>query len=434
MGRYDFDTEDRASRVVGKLSAVKGFFSWKTISTLGTIGAILIVLMLTMGINQNGFRQVVQWPNGTTFVKFSPGVFFTLFGSNTEYPDVITFDYDKNDSGESTLNQKGIAVRYQDGGLGTIYGVDRFALPQDSDTMLKLHRAFRSKEGVATKLIKPVTEEATNLTAGLMTSEAAYAEQRATFIQWSKSQISGGKFKIELENRRVTDEQGKEVWKKVPVIRYNEDGSEMHQEADLAEYGVTLMGHQITDWDFEQKTLNQISTKREATMAIITAKANAERAKQDAITSEQQGLANVMKARYEKEVIKEQAIVDAARVKEVAVIQAEQKVDVAEQGKLEAEQKKLAAVEYKQEQILRGEGDGEYKRLVMEADGALQQKLETYKEVSALYARAISTQKWVPEIQMGAGGSDNGNAADALISLLTTKAAKDLSLDLTVKQ
>ena len=216
-------------------------------------------------------------------------------------------------------------------------------------------------------------------------------------------------------------------------IDTNEDGSPIVLSSDLNAYGIVLMGHQITDWDFEKKTLDQISTKRQATMAIITAKANAERAKQDAITAEEQGKANVMKAKYEQEVLKEKAVVVAEREKEVATIKAVQLVDVATQQKLEAEQKKFAAAEYKQEQILRGEGDGEYKRLVMEADGALQQKLETYQNVSAMYADAIAKQKWVPEIQMGSNGG-NGSAANDLISLLTTKAAKDLSLNMDIQK
>ena len=61
---------------------------------------------------------------------------------------------------------------------------------------------------------------------------------------------------------------------------------------------------------------------------------------------------------------------------------------VASQSRLEAEQKKLAAAEYKQEQTLRGEGDAAYKRLVMKADGALQQKLDAYIRVNARYAEA----------------------------------------------
>ena len=76
-------------------------------------------------------------------------------------------------------------------------------------------------------------------------------------------------------------------------------------------------------------------------------------------------------------------------------------MEVARQFKLEAEQKKLAASEYKQEQILRGEGDGAYKRIVMQADGALAQKLATYEKVMNRFASAIEKQKWVPEIQMG---------------------------------
>jgi len=399
----------------------------------GLLGLVfLITVSLTVGINDAGYRTVVQYPNGTLWVKFEPGWYLTLFGSTQIYSDVITFDYDKYEDEESSLNQRGIAVRYQDGGLGTIFGKDRFALPSDEPTMLKLHKAFRSKNGVANKLIKPVTEESTNLTAGLLTSEGAYAEQRGQFIQWSQAQISKGKFKTKLERKLVKGDDGKEEWKKVPVIVFDEKGLPVILSSDLQEYGINLMGHQITDWDFEAKTLKQISTKREATMAIITAKANAERAKQDAITAEQQGLANVVTAKYEQEVLKEKAVVVAQREKEVATINAERQVSVAEQQKLEAEQKKFAAIEYKQEQILRGEGDSEYKRLVIEADGALAQKLETYERVSKLYATAISQQKWVPEVQMGSGGS-SGNAANDLISLLTTKAAKDLSLDMRVK-
>ena len=141
-----------------------------------------------------------------------------------------------------------------------------------------------------------------------------------------------------------------------------------------------------------------------------------------------------MKAKYEKEVEKTRAVVDAQRIAEVAVIKAEQQVDVAEQAKLEAEQKKLAAAEYKQEMILRGEGDAEYKELVMQADGALQQKLDAWITVNKEYAARFGQQKWVPEVQMGgttSGGT--GTSAEQLINLLMTRTAKDLALDMEIK-
>lgn len=396
---------------------------------------IMLIFFTAFGINDAGHRTVVQYPTGTLYVKFSPGLYPQWFGTVDTYNDVITFDYDKTTSDdESSIDQLGISVRYQDGGTGKVYGKARFTLPNDEETMIHLHKAFRSNRGVSQKLIKSVTEEGMNLTAGLMSSEEAYAEKRSIFTQWSSQQISEGKFQTRLEKIASVDEStGKTVTKNIPVISFGEDGLPIHLASDLADYGVDVNGFQITDWDFEPKTLQQIATKREATMAIITAKANAERAKQDAITSEEQGKANVMTAKYEKEVEKERAVVDAQRAKEVAVITAEKNVEVARQIKLEAEQKKLAAVEYKQEQILRGEGDGEYKRIVMEADGALAQKLVTYERVMTRFAQAVEKQKWVPEIQMGGASTDGGSNAMTLIEMMGVKAAKDLSLDMNVK-
>lgn len=115
----------------------------------------------------------------------------------------------------------------------------------------------------------------------------------------------------------------------------------------MKSFGIKVNGFQITNWDFEQKTLDQISRKREATMGIITAKADAERAGQEALTAEEQGKKNVMVDRYAKEQEKIQAVVDTEKEKEVAVTKATQAVLAAEQGKLEAEQKRLAAKELK---------------------------------------------------------------------------------------
>ena len=395
----------------------------------------IVVLLMAFGINDAGHRTVVQYPTGTLYVKFSPGIYPQWFGTTEVYNDLITFDFDKTDSDvDSSIDQLGIAVRYQDGGTGTVYGKARFTLPSDENTMLHLHKAFRSNRGVSQKLIKSVTEEGMNLTAGLMSSEEAYAEKRSIYTQWASQQISMGKFQTRLEKITSIDEgTGKTVTKNIPVISYGEDGLPVHLDSDLNDYGINVNGFQITDWDFEPKTLQQIATKREATMAIITAIANAERAKQDAITSEEQGKANVMTAKYEKEVEKEQAIVHAQREKEVAIISAQKSVEVARQQKLEAEQKKLAAAEYKQEQILRGEGDGAYKRIVMQADGALAQKLETYERVMSRFAQAVEKQKWVPEIQMGASENGGSNAM-TLIEMMGVKAAKDLSLDMAIKK
>ena len=74
--------------------------------------------------------------------------------------------------------------------------------------------------------------------------------------------------------------------------------------------------------------------------------------------------------------------------------------------------------------------------MVFLADGALAQMLEALVAINAEYAKALSTANpgaLVPALQMGGSGGSSGGALD-FIKLLTAKAAKDLSLDMKVKQ
>jgi len=178
-----------------------------------TVVILGVLLIMSTGINDAGNRTVVQYPTGNLLVKFTPGIYMKWFGTTTIYRDVLTYDYDKMNEGvEASMSKQGISVRYQDGGTGTVYGKARFSLPNDELTMLSLHKAFRSNAGVASKLIKTVTEEGMNLTAGLMSSEAAYTEKRSIFTQWASEQISSGKYQTELKQISTVDERtGKRV-------------------------------------------------------------------------------------------------------------------------------------------------------------------------------------------------------------------------------
>jgi len=436
----------------------ENMINWKAIGGVVVLVLTLVLSPLMFGINDAGHRTIVQYPNGTLFVKFQPGLYMQWFGRVDVYNDVITFDYDKIENEvKATIDQKGIAVRYQDGGTGTVYGIVRLKLPNDEPSMVAIHKEFRSNAGVASKIIKPSVESVMNHTAGLMTSEEAYNEKRGTYAQYARDQVERGKYITRQQkittvefgyeyclNDELTDEQYNECQnvkrtsKMIPIIAINDKGLQEHEKSDLGAYGFSTTGFEMTDWGFEQKTLDQIATKRKATMAIITAKAEAEKAKQDAITAEQTGLANVVKAKYEQEVEKEKAVVIAEREKEVAEIQAKKKVEVARQQKLEAEQLKLAAVEYEQEQILRGQGDGAYKKAVMESDGYAIQKIDAWKEVQIVAYSELAKQKWSPEIVMG-GGNSEGNAIggasnlERLMEIVAVKAAKDLNLDMSIK-
>lgn len=420
--------------------------NWKAITAGISALLLVIVAFMSVGWNDAGKRQVVQYATGTLTCVFEPGPYAKWFGSSHEYSDVISFDFDKSEAGEkATLDQNGIAVRYRDGGLGDVYGIARYSLPnicEGDGGMLKLHKDFRSEKGLAFKIIKPYTEEVANQTAGLMTSEESYAEKRGIFTDWFRTQLTNGRYKTRMEEivttepgreycldtELLTDDQAtecasvKKTRERVPVIDDTQDN--IHLDSDLKPYGVSLSGFQLQAPDYEQKTLDQISKKREATMGVITANANAERAKAQAVEAEQKGIKEVVEAKYAQE-----------KVAAKEIVEAEKKVKLAAQTKLENEQKALAAEFYKQEQILMGEGEAERKRLVMEADGALAQKLATFEKVTIAGYQEFGKQKWVSEITMGSNGSDEGvNSAQALIDLLMVNNAKALNLDMKIKQ
>lgn len=404
-------------------------------AAMGLLGIVL--LAWTFSINTSGYRTVVQYPWGTTVVKFKPGIYFSGFGNEWVYKDAISYAfYDpKKVKQEPVASIKGnpIPVRYQDGGTGSVVGNVRVTLPSDEPNMLDLHREFRSNESVANNLIKTTVEQAMNLTAGLMSSEESYAEKREIFGSLAEEQARNGTFQTELVEKRSVAEGDEEKIEYIPIIKkHRKSGVTLHNESPFKRFGISVSQYQVTDWDYEAKTLKQVDDKRQATMGIITAKANAERAKweKEEITAE--GEKEVERVRLEKEKEKIESVVDAERAEEVAIINARQEVKVNEQNKLAAEEDVKAAKLQAIATETRSVANADAKKREMLADGALEKKLATYEKVSEMYATAMSQQKWVPDISMGGTGG-SANNAQVMIETLTAKALKDLSLDMNVK-
>ena len=133
-----------------------------------------------------------------------------------------------------------------------------------------------------------------------------------------------------------------------------------------------------------------------------------------------------MNKRFEALKIKD--VVQAQKVKEVAVIEAQKSLEVA---KLD----RLAAAEYKEAKTMRAGADANAARKLIQADGALKQKLQTYENVMRYWADAYTKQRPTPDIVIGGDTKKgSGNAAEQFMNLLSIKALKDLSLDMKVKK
>jgi hypothetical protein len=88
---------------------------------------------------------------------------------------------------------------------------------------------------------------------------------------------------------------------------------------------------------------------------------------------------------------------------------------------------KLAA----QQTITEAKADADAKRLQVQANNNLQDRLNAYVEVQKAWAAAYGAQRQVPDIMMGngaSGGTAVGGTSQALIDMLTTKTARDLAV------
>ena len=107
--------------------------------------------------------------------------------------------------------------------------------------------------------------------------------------------------------------------------------------------------------------------------------------------------------------------------------------------RLAAEQDKLAAEQEKAARILRAEGESTARRLVMNADGALDRKLQALERINQMWALSFEkgTRPLTPSIVMGSGATNGNNAVSAsqeLMNMLTIQTAKQLGVQLGSQQ
>lgn len=387
------------------------------------VGLLVSVLALSsISVNDGGYRTVVQYPTGTMEVKFAEGWYLAPFAKETIYPNVISDDL-----------ENGIGVRYQDGGRGTVDGTVRAQLPNDEATMLTLHREFLSPEGLTAKLFIPEIKQSLMQTAGLLTSEEAYAEKRSNIAEWAEAIMENGRFNTKVVAREITMTDGTKQRKNVPEIVYK-DGIAQHQGSPLQNYGVKVSGFQVTNIDFEIATQKQIDAKRDAEMGSITARANADKALWQKKEVEANGEKEVAARRYEQLQINEKDILVAEREKQVALIEAARVKEVNAEQLLAAQIDVKTAKEQAAATIERAAAEAKAKELVMNADGALDKKLAAYNKAMADWATAyqLRTVADVPQIVMGGDGKTSNGSSD-FMKMMEAKVAKDLALDLAIK-
>lgn len=301
----------------------------------GVAGAIILGICSAQLFETNTFGnyQVKQAAvTGDITVKNDAGLYWQGFGSITTYP--ISEDVD--------FETENLEVRFNDGSVAKVKGTVKFRLPSNPEKQKELHRDYATYENVERDLIIRNVGEALSNTATFMVAEDSYAAGRAVFSDLAMQQLKEGIFKTSTKTVDVIDTDGTKFKKKEIRIVYDAEGKpEIQKESTLKYYGIEVVQFVVNDFKYDEKIEDLIARKKDAEQNKVVAMANAEKAKQDAITAEEQGKARVAEAKAKAEVEKITAVVEAQKKAEVAKLEAEQAKyeaqKIAEKGKAEAE-------------------------------------------------------------------------------------------------
>lgn len=414
--------------------------------TLGQIFGIicLVALFATVPFLGKVFEYVgadeiavIQYPSGQLKVFSTPGYKTQWFGDVTKYRKSYQFWFSsKNDQGKNV--DESIKCRFNEGGHANISGGVRCDNPTDQEKMVALHSKFGSQQAIEHELIRTSIERAVYMSGPLMSSQESSAEKRPLLLTYIEDQAANGVYSTSVKDVKMPDPiTGEMKTVSVVEIKVGTDGKPVRlEESPIQQYGIHMYGLSINEVKYDDTVEKQIAQQQQSKMAVQIAIASSKKAEQDALTAAKEGEALAAKAKWAQEVEKATEVTRATKEQEVAKIAAEKEASVAtiaaQRDLKVAELAKQAAEQTKLKDIALGEGESKRMQLIMQANGALEQRLAAYEKVNAAYATAMATIKGalVPTIVMGGnnGGGDAGSVK-TFMDLIMAKTAKDLALD-----
>ena len=366
------------------------------------LGLLLIVGALTVGkqvfeTNNAGYFQIRQAAvTGNLTVFGDPGTFLQLFGTVTTYQvsDVFYFSKNELENGISPDSDP-VKIQFNDGGTAVVSGMIKFRLPNDPDKRLLLHRDFKNYLAIKHDLVRQAVTEALMQTSPLMRAEDSYSTRRSEFTDVAEDQVVNGIFETVSKEFKDKDADGNEfIIKEINVKRDESGRAIIRKESSLKLYGIEVVQFVIKDIDFDQTIDALIAKKKEAEQQKVVAKANAERAKQDAITAREQGNARIAT---------EKANQDVEKIKEVTIAQKE--FEVAKLNRQRANEDAAA-------DVVKGKALAEISRLKVQAGLTPLERATLDKETRIGIAAELAKVQFPGMMVIGGGGGSNGSATN----------------------
>ena len=398
----------------------------------------IVCLFGLIGRNDDQNWQILQYPSGSVRVINQPGYYNKWFGTVTTYPRNWQVEYNSEEGKDWSTK-----VTFNDGGWANMDSIIRFASPTDTEKQRAFHQLFAGSEENVEAAVWAHLADAMKSSGPVMSTSEHQSARRSEYNALVQEQLDKGVFQMKKVERQLldqTDEKGKPITVYATEVILDAKGqAEVTKASPLTDFGIKVTQFSITDVRYDEQTVKQFVTKKEAFLAAENSKAQREKEVQERLMvierglrekAESEAMANkqkateVINAQREKEVaelnaIREKVVAETNAAREYAVakltkdqaeVKANQELEVAKIGRAASEEdakKQILLAQAKKESIALG--------------GAITERDRVLAEIAA--ARDANVAKELSRLQVPStviNGGANGGGGD-LVNLALLK-------------
>ena len=435
-------------------------WAWKSIISIIIIISLYAVLSNSFFYAEPGYIYHVRTVTGSEQVITEAGYKFYPFGRYNAWKRAMTVQANSSraqinaeQDGNTSASIPPLNIVFLDQVDADAQATVRFSIPTDVDSFLQLAHEYRTPENLLQTALIPSFKETLQATASLMSAEDFYSGGRTQFAREFENQMTRGIYIVERQESQeliksssgsanaalgTDQEQYGETTKTVTkVVRLKDvNGIELRKPQNFIDFGISIVDARITEMQPNTKFKERMELKQ---------KASADRAiaREQRIQEEEQRLLAI--ARGEREVAERQAeakvdqiqkTTEALTEKQLAITKAEKEKEQAIIQKAIAQENLERARIEAQTQVTLADAEAYAKRQILEADNALQQKLDAEIAIQGLWAEAFS-KRAVPTNVFGSNGNTptgSDSETTAFMQMLTLDAAKRLSYDRKIEK
>jgi len=411
-----------------------------------------------------GFKYHVRTITGAESMVSDVGYNVYLFGRYNSWKNAMSVQASTSGRGQVSAETEAATMSanlppkllvFLDQVDAQVQATARFQLPADEDSFLRLARQYRTPENLLRTELIPAFHETLDANAALMSAEEYFQGGKTEFNTEFQRQMESGIYLVRRVESRVRldenaaakstanaslgtqqeeyGEQYKTVFKVEKML--DSAGQPRKKKQSFTKFSITVASARVTEVQPNAKFRERMQLRQQAAAdrAIAREKRVQEEeqrllaiAKGEREVAERQAAAKVeqIEQTTNAETSKQLAITEARKRNEQAAIDRDTSIIELERARIDAESRQVAA-----------DAAAYEKRAILEADNALQQKLDAYVTAQSYWADAFAKRK-VPTQVFGTSGGRAGSDSDIknFMDIMTMKAAKELSIDPSIQK